>query len=123
MTDKNYNEIAKYEKAIKDKYGVEAIKNPKSGWDEEKEKLYLKDLKRFHSRKENTKKTKEKEGFSFISKSKKETTTRTCPVCGSYSMKTKDDIYMIKFDCCFNCYIQYVEDREERWKTGWRPNK
>ena len=21
------------------------------------------------------------------------------------------------------CYIQYVEGREERWSTGWRPNK
>ena len=35
----NLNEIAKYEKAIKEKYGSEAIKNPKSGWDENKEKV------------------------------------------------------------------------------------
>lgn len=123
MTNKNYNEVAKYEKAIKDKYGTEAIKNPKSGWNEEKEKLYLEDLKVFYSKKEKTKTTKEKEGFSFISKSKKEIMNRTCPVCGDYSTKSMDDVYMIKFDCCFNCYIQYVEGREERWKTGWRPNK
>ena len=123
MTDKNYNEIAKYEKAIKDKYGIEAIRNPKSGWDEEKEKLYLEDLKKFYSKKEKTKAIKEKEGFSFISKSKKKTATRTCPVCGNYSMKSIDDVYMLKFECCFDCYIQYIEGREERWKTGWRPNK
>ena len=43
----NLNEIAKYEKAIKEKYGSEAIKNPKSGWDENKEKEYLQDLKKF----------------------------------------------------------------------------
>ena len=30
--------------------------------------------------------------------------------------------YMTKYECCFNCYIQYIEDREERWKSGWRPN-
>ena len=47
MANKNYNEIAKYEKAIKDKYGDEAIRNPKSGWDEEKEKSYLEELKSF----------------------------------------------------------------------------
>ena len=32
-----------------------------------------------------------------------------------------DDLYMNKFDCCFNCYIQYVEGREARWHSGWRP--
>jgi hypothetical protein len=48
-------------------------------------------------------------------------TNRTCPVCEIYSFDKKDDVYMNKFKCCFGCYIQYVEDREERWKTGWRP--
>jgi len=33
----------------------------------------------------------------------------------------KDDLYMNKFDCCWKCYIQWVEDREERWLEGWRP--
>ena len=49
--------------------------------------------------------------------------SRECPVCGLYSFHLKDDLYMHKFECCFKCYIQYVEGREERWKTGWRPNK
>ena len=48
--------------------------------------------------------------------------SRSCPVCNTYSFKSNDDVYMSKFDCCFRCYIQWVEDREERWKTGWRPN-
>ena len=117
------DEIAKYEKAIKEKYGSDAIKNPKSNWDEHKEKEYLEDLKKFYSRESVSKTTKKQEGFSLITKEGKSTTTRTCPTCGVYSMKTIDDIYMIKFDCCFNCYIQYVEGREERWKTGWRPNE
>ena len=42
--------------------------------------------------------------------------------CGKCSFKSVDDLYMTKFDCCFKCYIQYVEGREERWKKGWRPN-
>ena len=37
----DYNEIAKDEKAIKDKYGNAAIPNPKKNWDEEKEAKYL----------------------------------------------------------------------------------
>jgi len=73
-----------------------------------------------HSRK---KKTKEADGFEVVHKKIENNTTRTCPVCTAYSMRIEDDLYMNKFECCFNCYIQYVEDREERWKTGWRPNK
>jgi len=49
--DLDYNEIAKYEKAIKDKYGTEAIQNPKKLWDEDKEKAYLEDLKKFYNKK------------------------------------------------------------------------
>ena len=48
---------------------------------------------------------------------------RKCPVCDSYSFSVQDDVYMIKFECCKSCYIRWVEDREERWETGWRPTK
>ena len=46
---------------------------------------------------------------------------RVCPVCKSYSLSVDDDIYMIKFECCSHCYVQYVEGREKRWRSGWRP--
>ena len=121
--NKDYNEIAKYEKAIKDKYGIEAIQNPKKNWDEEKEAKYLKELKTFYNRDLDNKTRKQIDGFELIEKKNKNTNIRTCPVCGTYSMKTSDDLYMSKFQCCFNCYIQYVEGREERWKTGWRPER
>ena len=59
----------------------------------------------------------------FISKKLINTdSNRSCPVCHEYSFKSSDDVYMSKFECCQNCYIQWVEDREERWNTGWRPN-
>ena len=45
-----------------------------------------------------------------------------CPVCGSVPKRTFDDVCLIKFDCCGQCYIKYVEGREERWSKGWRPN-
>jgi len=45
-----------------------------------------------------------------------------CSVCGSFPRKSMDDVCFIKFDCCYRCYIQYVEDREEKWLKGWRPN-
>ncbi len=121
MKKKDLDEIAKIEKAIKEKYGEEAIQNPKKSWDPEKEKKYLQDLKLFHANPARQKKTKERNGF-LIREKRKESITRTCPVCGSYSFSKEDDLYMIKFNCCFQCYINFVEDREERWKSGWRPN-
>ena len=64
----------------------------------------------------------EKDGFlvskNLITKKSK----RKCPVCETFSFSTKDDVYMNKFQCCWRCYIQWVEDREERWQSGWRPN-
>jgi hypothetical protein len=121
--EKDLNEIAMYEKAIKDKYGNEAIQNPKKNWDEEKEAKYLEELKAFYKRSTRQKKREEVEGFEVIHKKADKNMERTCPVCETYSMNSADDLYMNKFQCCFNCYIQYVEGREERWKTGWRPNK
>mgnify|MGYP003120755934 FL=1 len=122
MKKKDLNEIAQIEKAIKEKYGEDAIQNPKGSWDKEKEEKYLEDLKSFYNNKKRKKTTEQVSGFTIKTKKTKNKVERTCPVCGSYSFSINDDLYMIKFDCCFSCYIQYIEGREERWKTGWRPN-
>ena len=123
MKKKDLNEIAKIEKAIKDKYGEEAIQNPKGSWDKEKEVKYLEDLKEFYKRSSRPDKRKEATGFIIKDRKSKTEISRTCPVCGSYSFSEKDDLYMVKFECCYDCYIQYIDGREERWKSGWRPNK
>ena len=101
--DLDLNDIARFEKAIAKKYGNEAIENPRKHWNDEKVEL---------------------DGF-FICKKllTRETTRRVCPICTTYSYKIRDDVFMNKFDCCFSCYIQHVEGREERWLTGWRPEK
>ena len=121
--NKDYNEIAKYEKAIKDKYGEEAIQNPKKDWTQEKEIAYLEDLKTFHANHKHRKRVAVTEGFTIKERNPTHDPSRDCLVCDSYSFLTKDDLYMNKFECCFDCYIQYIEGREERWKSGWRPNK
>ncbi len=43
--------LAAIEKAIKEKYGDDAIQNPKKHWDKEKEKKYLEELKEFYYKK------------------------------------------------------------------------
>ena len=125
MKDKDPNYVVKLEKAIAEKYGKEAIQNPKSGWTPEKEKEYIEQVKKIQEKRNQKQDASEKvetNGFLINKKLLNREQKRNCPVCESYSLEMKDDVYMTKFDCCFKCYIQYVEDREERWNTGWRPN-
>jgi len=116
--------IVKVEKAIKKKYGYETIQNPKANWTPEKEKEYLKQIKDFYIRQQKLDEKSEKVEVDGIFVSKKllnKKNDRSCPVCSIYSFNAQDDVYMNKFNCCFKCYIQHVEDREERWQSGWRP--
>ena len=118
---KDLDEIAKIEKAIKEKYGEQAIQNPKKFWDEEKEKKYLSELQEFYKNKSEKKQTIESDGFLIKERKTNRKVNRTCPTCGTFSFRVKDDLYMSKFECCFECYVKYVEGREERWKNGLRP--
>ena len=122
--DKDPNYVVKVEKAIADKYGEETIQNPKANWSDEKEKEYLSQLKEiYYSEGDDAFVEEEQVNGVFIAKKllNKES-NRSCPVCKAYSFKSNDDVYMTKFDCCEKCFVQWVEDREERWLKGWRPN-
>ena len=107
MKSEDLNYIARLEKAIEKKYGQEAVLNPKTAWDEKKEEEYLEQLK---------------DGFFLPKNLINKKSKRKCLVCDIYSFNKKDDLYMNKFECCFSCYIQWVDGREERWKKGWRPD-
>ena len=125
MSDKDPNEIVKIEKAIAKKYGEEAIQNPKKYWTDDKEKQYLeqqRDLYYKSIEEEDLDKT-ELNGVFIPKKLLNKDSNRSCPVCQTYSFDTRDNVYMTKYTCCRKCYITYVEGREERWATGWRPNK
>ena len=122
---KDLNKIVQIEKAIAKKYGKETIANPKSGWTDEKEKEYLEELKQLSQK--DYKKSKsiekvEKDGFLLSKNLINKKSKRKCPVCDIYSFDMEDDLYMNKFECCFQCFVQWVEGREERWLNGWRPN-
>jgi len=123
MKNKDPDYVAKLEKAIADKYGKETIVHPKAKWDDEKEREYLKELKTNYRSHEREQEKEEVNGVLISTELLNRETKRSCPTCSKYSFKSVDDLYMTKFDCCFRCYIQYVEGREERWKKGWRPNK
>ena len=124
MKKKDPNYVVKVEKAIAEKYGNDTIQNPKKYWTEEKEKEYLSQLKEFHKERDDSEdyNTDEINGVFIPKKLLNKESDRSCPICKTYSFKSIDDVYMTKFDCCFKCYVQWVEGREERWLKGWRPN-
>jgi hypothetical protein len=126
MKEKDFDYVAKLEKAIKKKYGEEAIQNPAKFWDSDKEKKYLEQLEEFVHKQRNNEATTtfENVGGILISRKliNKERKLR-CSVCENKIKKINDDIYVIKYDCCEKCFVNYVENREERWNEGWRPKK
>lgn len=125
MSNKDPNYAVKVEQAIAKKYGEETVVNPKSQWNNDKEKEYLDELKNAYLADADTEDLDKEEVYGVFIPSKllKEESKRSCPVCNTYSFKSNDDVYMTKFDCCQMCYIKWVEDREDRWMKGWRPNK
>ena len=126
MSSKDPNYIPKLEKAIAQKYGEEAINNPRRFWNKDKEEKYLlqsqEEQKKFAKLAESQDKV-ERDGFLINKKLLTRDHNRTCPVCEKYSFHPKDDLYMNKFEACFDCYIQHIEGNPKRWKSGWRPNK
>jgi hypothetical protein len=118
---KDLNYIAGLEKAIKQKYGEEAVQNPSSNWTPEKEKEYLQQLKENKIKELSADRVEEREGFLFSAKLIKKDSKNVCDVCSNI-LKQQDMLYETKYECCRNCYVQYVEDREDRWKQGWRPD-
>jgi len=120
---KDLNYIAKVEKAIAQKYGDLAIQNPAKFWNEEKEKEYLSQLKEQAKNEDELYIDPQIEvnGFFISEKLINKDTDRICPTCDKYSFSAKDDVYMSKYECCFECFIKYVDDREDRWLKGWRP--
>jgi len=126
MTEKDANYIPKLEKAIAQKYGEETINNPRRFWDDNKEKDYItqsQEEQRKFAKLAETQDKVEQDGFLINKKLLTRDHNRTCPICSTYSFRPRDDLYMSKFETCFLCYIKWIEGREERWATGWRPDK
>ena len=118
MKTPDLNTIAKIEQAISNKFGSETIVNPKSLWTKEKELDYLEQIKIVYKKQFKRSQDAEKinkDGFLLSKKLLTKDEDRVCPACFEYSFNLKDDLYMNKYDCCYNCYVHFVEDREERW--------
>ena len=124
MKEKDLNYIAGLEKAIKKKYGDEAIENPAKHWDKEKEKDYIQQLEEFVQKQKKSEQEHDVENVDGVLVSHKLLNKEGILICSTCNRKLKtinDDIYFTKFNCCEKCYIKYIIDREKRWLDGWRP--
>ena len=45
-----------------------------------------------------------------------------CPICDCPMKGAKSTSAFYDWGCCMNCHIEFIEDREVRWKAGWRPS-
>jgi hypothetical protein len=126
MSEKDWDKLAAFEKAISKRYGEEAIQNPKSNCTDEKERDYIEQQKKLYEKELIQKERSEKIEHDGVLISKKlfnRDSKRSCPTCNKMFFRVMDDVSMTKYDCCFCCYIEHVEGREKRWIEGWRPNE
>ena len=125
-TRKDPNYIAAVEKAITEKYGKDTVQDFRHEWKEEKEKEYLNQLKEMRVKRDKYSTNKEAVTVGDVKITKRrdrQKDDRTCPVCKTYSFSRKDDLYMNRFKCCHDCYIDFVIGREQSWKDGNRPTE
>ena len=123
-TRKDPNTIAAVEKAIAEKYGKDTVQDFRNEWEEGKEKDYLNQLREMRIKSDQLSKEQDEITVGDIKITKRrarQKQDRTCPVCKTYSFSRKDDLYMNRFKCCYDCYIDFIEYREEAWKNGERP--
>ena len=45
-----------------------------------------------------------------------------CPSCDG-AMKGKSTVTFYQYGVCQVCWIEFIDGREERWKSGWRPSE
>lgn len=45
-----------------------------------------------------------------------------CPCCSMLMKGPKSIVSFYEHGCCVFCKMYFVEGREERWLTGWRPD-
>ena len=110
---KDPDHLIKVEKATEKKFGIETIQNPKMNWNPQKEQEYLKQIKQLYKSEKPNEKI-EVNGVLMPKKLFTKESERTCASCKVYTQSLRDDVYMIKFNCCHHCYIKYVDGCEEK---------
>ena len=46
-----------------------------------------------------------------------------CKICNYVLITQKDFLCDKEYNCCSECYLQFVESRKEEWKKGYKIDK
>ena len=46
-----------------------------------------------------------------------------CDVCKEAMSSVNDELYYSIFSCCSECGMKWAESNQDKWCTGWRPEK
>ena len=63
----------------------------------------------------------QKHGSSLTEVMFTEDSDRLCSVCETIAFQSRDTYYLELYQCCAECFGKWIEGREERWRSGWRP--
>lgn len=58
-----------------------------------------------------------------FSESTNDNNTFFCNLCKFPLITFLDFEKQEEYDCCQNCYMQFVESRKKEWQEGWRPKR
>tara|TARA_B100000519_G_C14053945_1_gene348820 strand:- start:165 stop:533 length:369 start_codon:yes stop_codon:yes gene_type:complete len=105
MKEKDYEYIAKLERAISKKYGKITIQNPRSSWDERKEESFLRSVKNFYQR---INLSKDERG-----EYKPHLNDNRCEICQKhhYFMNLMDEVSFVRHRVCRSCFLNHIEGR------------
>ncbi len=116
MSKNKQEYIEKLEKAIQEKYGDGVVQEIGQDWTEQKEKQYIEESERLNKKKAiKSNKDVDIGGFFVNSKllNKRKKAINVCERCGKTTIYKEDDLYIIKFLMCKECYLCYVEFRKK----------
>ena len=46
-----------------------------------------------------------------------------CSVCKFVMNHSRDEESFLKYECCYDCKVRYVDLNREKWANGWRPSR
>lgn len=114
---KQLEQLSNLQIALIKRFGKEIIEPINSNWTKEDEAEFIRQIDEFE------------EKLRILREQREEITLFNgeieCEFCGHIRalFKINDEVSMTKYGCCHRCYVKYVEGREERWQTGWRPER
>lgn len=60
--------------------------------------------------------------FVILDKTNNKTCGIFCHTC-QFLIKSADDLITFKnWQTCHDCYLRFIEGRQQEWKEGWRPD-